>query len=262
MTLNDYIKNIQKRFSAGISTEHSYRSDLQVLINDLIKGVLITNEPKRQECGAPDYIIQKKDVPIGYIEAKDIGIDLDKTEKSEQLKRYLTSLDNLILTDYIEFRFYRFGEKIKTIKLGEIEKKTIKILSENFDEFILMITDFCSFSGQTIKSGKKLAKIMAQKARLMKDVIYNVVMQESENNSLKNQLDGFRKVLITNLGEPAFADIYAQTIAYGLFAARLNDTTLENFSRQEALFLVPKSNPFLRQLFTYVTGPELDDHIV
>ena len=100
MPINEYLKQVKQRFKTGISTEHSYRSDLQVLLNNLVKGITVTNEPKRQKCGAPDYIIQNKEVPLGYIEAKDIGENLHKPKKSdlEQKKRYLASLDNIILT--------------------------------------------------------------------------------------------------------------------------------------------------------------------
>ncbi|HDY67042.1 MAG TPA: DNA methyltransferase [Candidatus Scalindua sp.] len=260
--LEQYCKNIKQRFRTGISTEHSYRGDLQNLLQNLIKGINITNEPKRQKCGAPDYIIQRKEVPIGYIEAKDIGIDLNKIEKSDQLKRYKKSLDNLILTDYAEFRFIKYGEKVKTIKIIDIENSKLNILSENFESFITHINDFCSFKGQTIKSAEKLAKMMAHKVRMMEEVIHKAVEAEDEDNTLKEQLAAFRRILIHDLSEKQFADIYAQTIAYGLFAARLHDTTLEDFSREEALFLVPKSNPFLRQLFTYVAGPDLDNRVV
>ena len=127
MPINEYLKQIKKRYNAGISTEHSYRSDLQVLLTDLVKGIVVTNEPKRQKCGAPDYIIQKKEVPLGYIEAKDIGIYLNKIEKSDQMKRYLPSLDNLILTDYLEFRFYKYGQKVKTINIASIKNGKLKI---------------------------------------------------------------------------------------------------------------------------------------
>jgi Predicted helicase len=260
--IEQYCKNIKQRFKTGISTEHSYRGDLQNLLQHLIKGINITNEPKRQECGAPDYIIQRKEVPIGYIEAKDIGIDLDKIEKTDQLKRYKKSLDNLILTDYLEFRFIKYGEKVKTIKIVDTENNKFNILSENFESFILHINDFCSFKGQTITSAEKLAKMMAHKARMMEEVIHKAVETEDEDNTLKEQLGAFRQILIHDLSEKQFADIYSQTIAYGLFAARLHDITLEDFSREEALFLVPKSNPFLRQLFTYVAGPDLDNRVV
>ena len=133
MSILEYIKEINKRYSFGISTEHSYRADLQNLVEDLIDGITITNEPKRQKCGAPDYIIQRKEVPIGYIEAKDIGIDLNKIEKTDQLKRYFGSLDNLILTDYIEFRFYQYGKKVKEVKIATIKNGNIIPNQNDFD---------------------------------------------------------------------------------------------------------------------------------
>ncbi len=58
-----------------------------------------------------------------------------------------------------------------------------------------------------------------------------------------------------------FADIYAQTLAYGMFAARLCDSDAENFSRHKAAELIPKSNPFLRKLFQYIAGYDIDERI-
>ena len=263
MPINEYLKAVKKRYDSGISTEHSYRADLQNLILSIVDKISVTNEPKRQKCGAPDYIIQKKEVPLGYIEAKDIGIDLNKTEKSSQLKRYLKSLDNLILTDYLEFRFFKYGQKNTTIRLASIENDKIKIDPTSFDSFITHINNFCSFKGQTISSAEKLAKMMAQKARMMEEVLFNAVSDEHEDdNSLKDQLSAFRDILIHDLDEKTFADIYAQTMTYGLFAARLHDETLEDFSRQEARELIPRSNPFLRNLFDYVSGAQLDERVV
>ncbi len=262
MPINEYLKQVKKRYSDGISTEHSYRSDLQGLISELVKGITITNEPKRQKCGAPDYIIQRKEVPIGYIEAKDIGIVLSKEENSDQMTRYLKSLDNLILTDYLEFHFFKFGQKVKEIKIASIDDGTVITHPENFDSFTTYIQNFCEFTGQTIKSAEKLAELMAQKARMMEEVLYNSVKEDDENNTLKDQLKAFRQILIHDLTEKTFADIYAQTIAYGLFAARLHDTTLNDFTRQKARDLIPRSNPFLRSLFDYVSGADLDDRVI
>jgi predicted helicase len=264
MPVNEYIKQVKKGLSTGISTEHSYRPALQNLFNNLVNGITITNEPKRQKCGAPDYIIQRKEVPVGYIEAKDIGENLVNPKKTdlEQRKRYLASLENIIFTDYLEFHFYRQGQKVKEISIGSIENGKLKIHTENFSSFETHIKDFCDFKGQTIKSAEKLAKMMAQKARMMEEVLYRAVSEDDENNSLKEQLKAFRQILIHDLDEKTFADIYAQTIAYGLFAARLHDKTLETFSRQEARELIPRSNPFLRNLFDYVSGAQLDDRVV
>lgn len=264
MSLQKYIYDIGNLHKSGKATEHSYRPALQAYLTELFahNHIDVTNEPKRQKCGAPDYILSKKGIDVGYIEAKDIGIDLGKTEKSEQLTRYRESLENLILTDYLEFCFFVNGEKVEQTAIARIENGNIVPLPENFDRLESLLNDFIAFQGQTIKSAKKLAQMMARKARLMRDVFYKAVQDTSENSSLHDQFEAFKIVLVHDMTEEQFADVYAQTVAYGLFTARLHDKTLEDFSRQEALLLIPKSNPFLRQLFHYIAGPDLDERVV
>jgi len=268
MTLEQYIDNIDKRYRLGNATEHTFRGDLQQLLESLVPTIRATNEPKRQSCGAPDYILTKKDIPVGFIEAKDIGDkDLDGTKKTgnkEQFDRYKASLNNLIFTDYINFHLYREGEFITKISIAEITNKGIKPLPENFGNFENLIKDFCVHVGQTIKSSKKLAEMMAGKARLLSDIIEKSLTSDEENqenSTLKEQMLAFKQILIHDITPQCFADVYAQTIAYGMFAARLHDPTLDNFSRQEAAELIPKSNPFLRKLFGYIAGPDIDDRI-
>jgi len=108
--LAQYILTIEKELVAGNATEHTHRPALKTLVEGLAKGVTATNEPQRTECGAPDFLVTKGALTVGYIEAKDVSKSLDEAEKSEQLKRYLDSLTNLILTDYLEFRWYVDGE--------------------------------------------------------------------------------------------------------------------------------------------------------
>jgi len=268
MTLIQYIDNINQRYKLGNATEHTFRGDLQQLLESMLPTIRATNEPKRQSCGAPDYILTKKDIPVGFIEAKDIGDkDLDGTKKTgnkEQFDRYKASLNNLIFTDYLNFHLYRDGEFITKIAIAEITDKGIKSLPENFESFENLIKDFCSHIGQTIKSSKKLAEMMAGKARLLSDIIGKSLTSDEvkhEDSTLKEQMTAFKDILIHDITPQGFADVYAQTIAYGMFAARLHDPTLPTFSRQEAAELIPKSNPFLRKLFGYIAGPDIDDRI-
>ncbi|MFN9115063.1 MAG: DNA methyltransferase, partial [Bacteroidota bacterium] len=171
MTLDQYIDNINKRFKLGNATEHTFRGDLQQLLESLVPAIRATNEPKRQSCGAPDYILTKKDIPVGFIEAKDIGDkDLEgakKTGNKEQFDRYKASLNNIIFTDYLDFHLYRDGQFVMKIAIGEITDKGIQPLTENFPGFEDFIKDFCAHIGQTIKSPQKLAEMMAGTARLL-----------------------------------------------------------------------------------------------
>ena len=256
-----YLDGIIRKFKTGKTTEHSFRGDLQDFIERTVTGVQAINEPTRQKCGAPDYIIQKKNIPIGYIEAKDIDKNLDVVEKSEQLDRYRASLDNLILTNYLEFRFFVNGEHVDTVKVADIVNGKIKVYEKEYQKLIDHIRNFCDYQGQTIKSPKQLANLMAQKAVMIRDVIITALECDCAG-SLASQRNAFKQILLHDLTDHTFADMYAQTIAYGLFVARLNDTTLDDFTRQEARELVSKNNPFLRQLFDYISGANLDDNLV
>ncbi|UAB80960.1 N-6 DNA methylase [Marixanthomonas sp. SCSIO 43207] len=264
--IREYIEKVNQRYKLGNATEHTFRGDLQLLIEQINPKISATNEPKRQACGAPDYVITKGQIPVGYIEAKDVGDpDLDGKKKNKrQFNRYKDSLDNLIFTDYLDFHFYNQGELTTTIQLAEIVDGKIVPKTENFEHFTALIVDFTTYIGQSIKSSSKLSKMMAGKARMLAQVIENALNSDEEtkqNSSLKEQMLAFKEILIHDITPKEFADIYAQTIAYGMFAARLHDPTPENFSRHEAASLIPKTNPFLRKLFQYISGYDIDERI-
>jgi len=265
MNLSQYVETVNKRYKSGISREHAYRRDLEELIRELVAGVEITNEPSNvTDCGNPDYVITKGKIPVGYIEAKDVGKDLNHKNYKEQFARYRKALDNLIITDYTWFQFFQNGELVHEIRIAEIGENGIRPLPENFEQFTNLTRDFCTFIGQTIKSPKKLAEMMAGKAKLLQNILEQAVTSDETtqaNSSLQDQYNSFKNILIHDLNPKAFADIYAQTLAYGMFAARLHDTCLDDFSRQEAAELIPKTNPFLRKLFGYIAGPDIDDRI-
>ncbi len=261
MTIQQYLDKINTLYKTGNAREHSYRGDLQNLIMAILPDVLVTNEPARVDCGAPDYVLTRKDVPIGYIEAKDIGVDLASKTLKEQFDRYKSGLTNLIFTDYMDFHFYKDGEFVTKIAIAKIENGAIVPVSENFVQFTELIKNFALTISQTIKSPTKLAQMMAGKAKLMADVIEKSLNHDDEQGTrsqIKQQMLSFQQMLIHDIDNKAFSDIYAQTIAYGMFAARYHDSTLPTFSRMEAAELIPKSNPFLRKLFQDIAGFDLD----
>jgi hypothetical protein len=257
--LNYYLKTIEKEVSAGNATEHTHRPALKALIESLGNGITATNEPKRIKCGAPDFIVTHGQTPLGYIEAKDVGVSLDKAEKTDQIKRYRESLGNLILTDYLEFRWYVSGEPRLSARLAKIQKSGKLILEKGGAlEVVKPLEAFISHEGTTVISSKELAGRMAHTARLIYDTIRRAFAEEDANGPLHLQLKGFREVLIHDLTKDQFADMYAQTICYGLFTARCNAKDSDHFTRQHAAYDLPKTNPFLRKLFAEVAGPELD----
>ncbi len=269
MDLKEYISTVNQKYRAGNATEHTYRGALEQLMQSLLPKLRIVNEPKREKCGAPDYIASRKDgMPVFYIEAKDIGDnDLDGRNPhghKEQFTRYKQALDYIIFTDYLDFHLYEHGEFVDSVRIAEAKGDKIVAVKENEEKFLNLIEHVGNNAIQRITSASRLAKLMAGKARLLENIIEQAMNDDTEsyaNDNLRGQYQAFKDVLIQELKPSDFADIYAQTIAYGMFAARLHDDTPENFSREEAARLIPKTNPFLRQIFNNLAGNDLDERI-
>ena len=259
-----YLAALHRIHSRRDTTEHTYRPALKTFVETFDPSITAVNEPARQRCGAPDHILTRNDLPLGYIETKNIGKNLDDPEYKEQLDRYRAALSNLIVTNYTRFQFYRDTRKIADIDIAEFKDGKIKPLREKFSEFENLFREFCQFKGAVIHSAHDLASFLAGKATLLADVIRNALTIEdggSDNQTLQEQLKSFQKVLIPDMNAAMFADLYAQTVTYGMFAGRLHHKTAEIFTRQMAAEKIPKSHPFLRKLFSHIAGPDVDDRI-
>ena len=136
-----------------------------------------------------------------------------------------------------------------------------RVTGDGADEISSLIAEFLKSKIKTITSPSNLAKRMGDLARLMRDSIRSAFNAEDKGGELHNQLKGFRQVLIEDLSEDEFADMYAQTICYGLFAARCNHKDKEPFTRYKAAHELPKTNPFLRKIFGHIAGPDLDERV-
>jgi hypothetical protein len=185
-----------------------------------------------------------------------------KDNNKAQQDRYRAALPNLIYTNGLDWDFYRDGTLTASVTIADFVMGVIP-KPDQYEALENLLRDFIAQKPQTISSPRDLAERMAGKANLIKDVLRKTLADdEALQGELMVQYQAFKENLIHDITPEDFADIYAETIAYGMFAARLHDTTLDTFSRQEALELLPKSNPFLRSLFSYVAGYDLDDRIV
>ena len=270
--IKKYLNALSDSFATGSATEHTYRPAFQNFLQAALPEAGVVNEPKQIECGAPDFVLNHNNIPRGYIEAKDLNKNLDDESFKEQFSRYSESLGNLIFTNYLEFRLLRDREVISIVIIGTVTKGKVTPVPQHFDDLVELLNTFWGYQGQTVTSANTLAKYMAAKARMLAGVIVKALEQDEEalelgndssgsGNELQSQLEAFKARLISDLEPGAFADIYAQTIAYGLFCARLHDETLDNFTRKEAAGLIPKSNPFLYKFFNYIADFELDSRI-
>ena len=260
--LRAYRQALRQTHDSGQATEHSYRPAFKALVEALGgDGVEAINEPTRIEAGAPDFLIQRRGVPIGHIECKDVGENLDAAERSEQLKRYRGALPNLILTDYLEFRWYAEGELRETARLGRFDSSGAYTAESGGGDAVRALLDtFSAADHATIDDPADLARRMAGKTRLLRDTIRRILEDDDEPAALGELLASYREVLISDLDADEFADLQAQTAAYGLFAARcLHDGPPKDFTRQSAVFA--QTTPFLSDVLTRVAGPNADARI-
>jgi len=263
LLFQEYLSKIEADYRRGIATEHTYRSAIETLIESLAPGVDASNDPRHIDCGAPDFVVERRKIPLGYVETKDVGVDLDKIEKTDQLKRYFKALTNFILTDYLEFRWYVNGTHRVTARIAIPDSKGR--LAANPEGIALagqMFTQFFQTETPTVTSAKELATRLAEQTHLIRDLIINALKAEDDASqaALARQYKTFCDYLLPALRPEEFADLYAQTMAYGLFAAKLSAPENAPFNRAAA-YQYLTANKFLRRLFLDV-GEELDGTLI
>ncbi|MDO8578764.1 MAG: hypothetical protein Q7R50_06250, partial [Dehalococcoidales bacterium] len=212
--VQEYIKALEKELAAGKTTEHSHRPALKTLLEKLKPAITATNEPQHiTAVGAPDFRIVKNNLTTGYVECKDIGTNLDAILKTDQLQRYLKSLHNLVLTNYLEFRWYVHGSLRLNIWLGDVQNNKVKPGKDGLEQTSELLDGFLKHEPEQINNPKELAKHMARLAHLMGFIIKNSLEGKIYAPGLHTQLIAFRENLIPDLSVEQFADMYAQTIA-------------------------------------------------
>lgn len=264
LTVTTYLNELAEQLKSGHAREHAYRPALERLMASF-DDVLAVNDPRRSDNGNPDFVFLKKsnvDVILGYAEAKDITVDLDKTLKTEQLRRY-AGYEKLFLTNYRDFIFLANGEEYLRISIGTFRDG---VLTANHEQALRLVHELQAFlekRPEAIKSGRRLAVIMGGKARRIRDNVaeYLAHTENERNVELEKIYNLMKSLLVHDLDEKQFADLYAQTLVYGLFAARYNDDTPDSFDRREAVENVPKTNPFLRQFFNHIAGADFDTRL-
>ena len=98
---------------------------------------------------------------------------------------------------------------------------------------------------EVITTSKQLSKRLAELARATRDRIRTALAIETESGPLTKLMKAFQTALVHDLDERGFADMYAQTIAYGLLSARITDparSTADDFAAHM------RTSPFLREL--------------
>ena len=255
LPFDTYLKSIQKNLQKG--SERSHYPALKNLIDDPLHGVDAVIEEKGNKAGIPDFTVKRRELLVGYIEAKDVGIDLKQIEKTEQLQRYLEAFPNLVLTNYLEFRWYVEGKCRQTEVLADLSTNSGdgKLQIKNADKIAALLDQFLNYSGEIISKPEDLARQMARLTKAIRLATTTALDEEDNKGELHQLKQGFSEVLLPDLSDPDFADMYAQTISYGLFAARVGhaqNSDGETFTRRTAGTYIPATNPFLKRLFNTI----------
>jgi len=266
--LRSYLKNLHKIIAQGDAREESFYSALEDLITAYArdtakKQVHVTTLPKKTEAGNPDFRIwDGQQHIVGYIEAKAPSEgNLQVVSGSEQLKRYRHTFPNLILTNFFEFRLYRDGELVDSVQIARplISTKLGKVPPlEKADEFVDLLEKFFAFCLPKSYSAEVLATELAKRTRFLRDeVVRHQLAEEKERSTgaLLGFYEAFQTYLIGGLTEDDFADLYSQTITYGLFAARVRAG--DGFSRRTAFDAIPHTIGILRDLFRFISLGDL-----
>lgn len=263
--LKKYLGRVFEAFNRGDAREESYYTILEDLLKDyaklIDKPIDVRTLPKQTEAGNPDFRIWSSPQEIiGYIEAKAPTVkNLDEIEHTEQLKRYLENFSNLILTNFLEFRLYRKGKLIDSVSIARSDtllRFNFKPPVEHEKEFKGLLEKFFSFTYPRDYTAETLAQELAKRTHFLKDVIASEFEQgkTAGNASLSDFYDTFKKYLISDLLPEQFVDLFAQTITYGLFAARMRSDN--GFGRTHAYEKIPKTIGILRELFKFISIAE------
>jgi len=248
--LKTYIKEIYETAKTGDAREESYYKALAAFIETFARSihksaVSVTISPQKTEAGNPDFRVwDGRQSIVGYVEAKRPDeSNLERVEQSDQLQRYLAAFPNVILTNFFEFRLYRHAQLINEVEIARpfiaTELKVVPPV-ENEGKLYDLLKDFLSFSIARDYSPRTLAEALARRTHYLKDQV--LLELSNNNNRLTGFYQAFQQYLIASLTKEDFADMYAQTVTYGLFAA----STRQNgdFTRKTAFDNIPAQSEY------------------
>lgn len=267
--LTAYLSSIAETTKQGDAREESYYPALKDLFTDFPlekdRKTKVTVLPKQTEAGNPDFRIWDGErFIVGYIEAKAPGTNLDLVETSEQLQRYLQTFPNVILTDFYEFRLYRDGINIDQVTIARsftAQKLKTTPRLEHLQEFQELAERFFSYKLPLSFTAESLAIQLAKRTRFLRDqvIVEELKQSELQKGGIYGFYQAFQKYLLPNLTPEQFADLYSQTITYGLFAARTRSET--SFNRRTAIDFIPSTVGILRDVFKYISLERISEQM-
>jgi len=262
---NSYLQQVFSKVKTGEASERTYYPVLEELLKNYKEGSQIIVEARKSAVGIPDFKVQtKNDLLVGYIEAKDLGRDLDHLNKGEheQIDKYRKEYPKLIVTNFVEFRLYENAELVESVIITQPVTLKIGIPAlDNEGKARGLFERFFSTTIQQVHSARRLSELLAHKTRVLRGLISEEIdLTDKEETETEKLFETFKKTLKPEMTPGIFADMYAQTITFGLFVARINSDHQE-FTRYTAHSLIPRSIPLLKKVFWILSGQDVPQHI-
>ncbi|MGG7539386.1 type ISP restriction/modification enzyme [Rhizobium sp. 12,4] len=259
-----YIKALAAAYREG-GTEHTGRTALENLLNTfaadaMARGIAVQHEPRREaEKGAPDFKVKRQGMILGYVEVKEIGANLDKVLKSDQIAKYRKLSDNIVVTDYLQFiRIDGTGKVVDRQSLAfpsELESRTISINADKVEAVSKLLAAFFSSPPQGLAKAEQLAVALATRSKLLRDYLTEELIRQSkakQEGRLHALYGVFREQVFHELTVTEFADAFAQMLAYGLFLAKLNAKDDQVIALDNVRKFIPGSFRLIRELVRFL----------
>jgi predicted helicase len=269
--LKGYLEQLQAVTQQPHATgELSYHGALEHLLRTLRPDLTLVHEPTRTVVGRPDFAILHQHAPVGYVEAEAYTADLNNLppHARTQTDAFRQHLENFLLTNFLEFRLYRAGQEVMRARLPQPPPHgKITLPKSNADECLRLLHAFLDYAPAPVADARTLAQQLAQRAQLLKATVEQSLHAQLKQPpdqplELRNLYRALQDALLPDLTPREFADLYAQTLAYGLFAARCYAPNATPFTRHDAARIIPDAIPFLKRLLgtltTHTLEPELE----
>lgn len=265
-----YTSEIQAIFEGKNYNEHSFRTCFENLLNELKpKEVKIIHEPKSEKGQGsirPDFktyklIDKEKELSynhlVGFIECKNLDVDLNLHLKGKQLSKYLQISPNIIFTNYKRFILFSFEKVVFDIDLLD-DKLDLK--EENISIFRNLLKAYFDDNSTTIKSKQELVKVLSTQSFYLSNAL-KISFDESDANSsfkrfFRKTKDTFKNIEKIDLKDEEFCDILAQAIVYGIFVSYIenDDYDLEKIPIENFISFLPSTFRTLSE-FVYFAIP-------
>jgi len=255
-----YLRAVAEQEGRGDAREESHYPALQALLERTAaemgrSDVRVTVLPRRTAAGCLDLQVWGGERRwVGSVEAKRPGAELPSAADSAQIRRYAERCENLLVTNFHDFHLYRGGVRVERAALQPDSWQPPEVGAVPGEAGLrALLGRFFDFAAPRPLGAEALARQLARRARLLADSIAGL-LEAGESPELAAFHDAFSEYLIRGLGAREFADLYAQTVAYGLLAVRYEDR--EGFGRR-SLAEVPRGNGLLGDLLRYLSLEEL-----